>query len=113
MTAITGNFNSPRFDIVEFIQRLKKVNFTQEQAELLAQETERVIDAAISNSKELKTEIKQEIHSDELVTKADLKQQLEITKLELQKEIANSRTQIIIWIGGLIIASGLLQHFFK
>ncbi len=109
MTAITGNFNNPRFDIVEFIQRLKKANFTQEQAELLAQETDRVIEVAIGNSKELKAEIMQEIHVDDLATKKDL----EIVKLELQKEIANSRTQIIIWIGGLVIASGLLQHFFK
>jgi|SRR6185437_3154489 len=109
MTIAINNFNNPRFDIVEFIQRLKKANFTQEQAELLAQETDRVIEAAISNSKELKAEIKQEIHADDLATKKDL----DIVKLELQKEIANSRTQIIIWIGGIIIASGLLQHFFK
>lgn len=95
--------NNPKFDIVEFIQRLKKANFTQEQSELLAQETDRVLEAAISNSKEVKAEIKQELHSDELATKKDL----EIVKLELQKEIVATRTELEIKIA--LIESRLLK----
>jgi|SRR6185437_7588305 len=104
--------NNPKFDIVEFIQRLKKANFTQEQSELLAQETDRILEAAISNSREVKAEIKQELHSDELATKGHvreselrLKKDIEILKLELQKEIALIESRLLKWMLGVGIAS--------
>jgi hypothetical protein len=42
-------------------------------------------------------------------TKLELQKEIEI----LRKEIAQSSNKVIIWIVGFVIASGLLQHFFK
>ncbi len=103
MSVAINYSSSPRFDIVEFIHRLKKANFTQEQSEVLARETERVLEAAIGNSKEVKAEIKQELHSEELSTKKDL----EIVKLELQKEIAATRMELEVKMA--LIESRLLK----
>lgn len=47
--------------------------------------------------------------SKEPATKGDL----ELTKLELRKEITDSKLQTIIWVCGFILASGIFQHFLK
>ena len=52
------------------------------------------------------------------VIESELKLQKEIESVRkeiesVHKEIAQSKNQVIIWVGGLIMASGLLQHFFK
>ncbi len=91
MSVAINYSNHPKFDIVEFIQRLKKANFTQEQSELLAQETDRILEAAISNSREVKAEIKQELHSDELATKGHVRE----SELRLQKDIEVIRKEIV------------------
>ena len=48
------------------------------------------------------TQVREDLRADELVTKTDLK-----------KEIAEAKNQIILWVAGLFVASGLIQHFFK
>ena len=30
-----------------------------------------------------------------------------------KKDFETTKNQIIIWVGGLLFASGLIQHFFK
>jgi hypothetical protein len=58
-------------------------------------------------------EIKKELHSDELVTKNDLKQQLEIVKLELQKEIAQASNKALLLMGtfGIFFLGALAKGF--
>lgn len=58
-------------------------------------------------------EIKKELHSDELVTKNDLKQQLEIVKLELQKEIAQASHKALLLMGtfGIFFLGALAKGF--
>ena len=73
------------YSIVEYIQRLRKANFSEEQAETLAKETEQLISSVLEQA-----------HKD--VEKKDL-------------EVA--KNQIILWVAGLFVASGLIQHFFK
>ncbi len=83
------------FSIVEYIQRLRKANFSEEQAEVLAKETEQIISNVLEQAH-------QEVEKKDLATKKDL----ETTKNQLI-------LWIVTWNTGLLIASGLLQHFFK
>ena len=120
MTAFTAKY----FDVFEFVKKAKEFGVNEQFAEYEARQIAQAINTIAT---EVKAEIKQELCSDELVTKGNLKQQLEIVKLELQKEIelvrkeieivrkeiAQSSNKTIIWIGGLLLGSGLLQHFFK
>jgi len=84
MTTITFD-QSPygRFDVVEFIQKLRKANFSQEQSEVLAQETERLLEATISAAKD-------EVRSKDAATKGDVRE----SELRLQKEIEVVRRDI-------------------
>ena len=111
--ALQQTHNFPRFNVLEYVKKLRSVNFTQEQAEMQALEMEQVVSRIFID---LKACIKQELHTDELATKKDI----EIVKLELQKEIevvrkeiVQSSNKIIFWVAGLLITSGLIQHFFK
>ena len=84
--AMAMNFS--HFNVLEYVRKLRSVNFTQEQAEVQALEMEQVISKIYVS---IKDEVKQEIHMDELVTKKDLN----ITQLELQKEMEVIRKEII------------------
>ena len=97
------------FDALTYVKKAKELGASEELAELQARQIEQAIDIAVAT-------IKDDIALNELVTKNDL----EKVKLELQKEIemvrkeiAQSSNKIIFWVVGFILASGLLQHFFK
>ncbi|MFN7094683.1 MAG: hypothetical protein ACK4M7_04890 [Burkholderiales bacterium] len=87
MATITTRY----FDALTFVRKSRELGVPEQIAEYQARQFEQVINIV---STEIKAEIKQELHADELVTKGDLKQQLEITKLELQKEIEVVRREI-------------------
>lgn len=87
MTTLT----SKHFDTLGYVQKAKKLGASEELAELQARQIEQAIDIAVST-------IKDEITLKDLATKRDLE---------------STKNQIIIWVGGLIMASGLIQHFFK
>jgi hypothetical protein len=87
MATITARY----FDALTFVRKSRELGVPEQLAEYQARQFEQVINIV---SNEIKAEIKQELHADELLTKGDLKQQLEITKLELQKEIEIVRREI-------------------
>lgn len=86
------------FDVLDFVKKSKELGVSEQVAEYQARQIEQAIDIAVSTAKE-------EIHVKDLATSKDIK--------ELEVKIAESKTQVIIWMGSMIIASGLLQHFFK
>jgi len=51
------------------------------------------------------------LRTDLKTTESTLKADLNARTAMLQAKIAESKTQIIIWVGGLMLASGVLQHF--
>lgn len=127
-----------RFDVVEYIKKLRKAGISQEAAEVQGQELGHVIEDVLKQAKQESHEI---FDSKELATKGDLektklvlqneimqvKLEIEQVKLELQKEIEQVRLEIsqvraeihkskydvVIWVAGMFIASGLIQHFLK
>lgn len=93
------------FDTLEYVKQAKKLGTTEELAEFQAKQIEQAIEVAIS-----------QIESKELATKQDIslvKQDISLAKLELEKKIETSKNQIILWVAGLVMANGLIQHFFK
>ena len=87
-----------RFDVFNFVKTAKEFGVNEQFAEYKARQIEQAINT-IAN--EVKMEIKKELHSDDLVTKNDLKRKLEIVKLELQKEIQEVQKTIEILRGDL------------
>ena len=78
------------------------------------------MEVAVNSAKEelqaAQFSIKEDIKSKDLATKSDIREsELRLQKeIEMvKKEIANSKNQIILWISSLLVASGLIQHFFK
>jgi hypothetical protein len=50
-----------------------------------------------------------DLKTTETALRSDLKAEIAL----LQAKIAETRTQIIIWVAGLMLASGVLQHFLR
>lgn len=84
-----------RFDVHSFVKTSKELGVPESVAEYQARQIEQAIDIAITQTKE-------SLRVEELVTKTDLK-----------REIAEAKNQIILWVAGMFIASGFIQHFFK
>ena len=88
-----------RFNVVEYIKKLRNAGASQEIAEVQAQEMEYILE-------QTRQETKQAFDNKELATKSDLeivRGDLEKVKLELQKDIAqgiaSTKIQTLIWIG--------------
>jgi hypothetical protein len=89
--------------IVEYIHDLKEAGFTDKQSEVQARKLELVIAEVKS---ELKQDIKQELHIDELVTKKDLELAIEKIRYETLK--------FTVWTGVAVVmaTSGMLAKGF-
>ena len=96
------SINVKHFDVFNFVKKAKEFGVNEQFAEYEARQIEQAINTL---SHEINANIKQELHPDELITKNELKQQLEIVKLELQKEIANIETRLIKWLFAMGISS--------
>jgi hypothetical protein len=91
--------NTPRFDVVEYIKKLRNAGASQQLAEVQAQELEHVLEEAINTSKV-------DVQSKELATRVDIKE----LELKLQKEIAQASNRTIVWVVSLL--SGYSVFFF-
>lgn len=90
MTATTFD----AFDTHEFFKELKGVGFSEQQAEVIT----RLQKTAIKTTLE---QAKNDYHLDELANKRDLKE----LELELKRDIAESKSELIRWVVGF----GLFQ----
>ena len=97
MATITTN--SPRFNVIEYVHKLRKANFTQEQAETIAQETELLLGSVMEQTK-------QAMDNKELATRGGV--------LELELKIEKAKTALIRWVlgtgtGTILALVGLLK----
>jgi len=83
------------FDLINCIKEYKKLGVSEEIAECHARHFEEIINIAEASAKK------------ELATKKDIAD-LEI-RIDLKLE--KFKNQLFIWLGSLIIASGLLNYF--
>ena len=86
------------FSTVEHIQKLRKANFTEQQAEVVAELIEQQSQTINEQQKELEG-----LKSKDLATRGDVRE----SELRLQKEIAESSTKTIIWVAGLLGTFGV------
>lgn len=90
------------FSIVEYIQNMRKANFTESQAEALAKEAEQLVITVLEQTRH---EAKEIIDNKELPTKGDIreaKEELykEIKKLELKiEQYRYESLKFTIWTG--------------
>jgi hypothetical protein len=98
----TITFNNPKFDTVEYIKRLRNAGATQELAEIQAQELDHVISAVFEQTNLI-------IDKKELATKQDL----DVVKLDLQKEIKSAEITLMFLMGaGFASILGVLAKGF-
>ncbi len=110
-----ANLHLHHFNAIEYLQELRQADFTEKQAEAVVKMAEQQAQIIQEQKHEIDN-----LKSRELATKADLNNSLKDLELKLQAQIEQTRAEIhkskyevIIWIGGLLIASGVIQHFFK
>jgi hypothetical protein len=82
------------FDTHDFVKKLKGAGFSEEQAEILTD----LQKATVQNTLE---QARHDYELDNLTTKRDLKE----LELNLQKEIAETKAELVRWVVGV----GLLQ----
>lgn len=98
-----SDFVLKHFSSVDYMQKLRKAKFSDEQAEILARETEELISNILEQSKN-------ELEKKELATKSDIRE----SELLLQKEIAELKNQLVQWVvgtgvAGILAIAGLLK----
>ena len=116
--SIAVNYSStPRFDIIEYVKRLRNAGVTQEVAEIQGQEIERILEFTINNAKSelqlAQVTFKEELKAKDIATKSDVREselrlQKEIVtiKMELEIKIASIKSDLLKWqIGGGITAT--------
>lgn len=119
MSTLTVRF----FDTHEYVKKSKEMGVKEEVAEYQVAQIEKAIETAVQV-------VKDDIKAKDLATRGDidivrgelreselkLQKEIEVVRKEIEivrKEIAQSKNQVIIWVAGMFIASGFLQHFLK
>jgi len=102
MTTTTIN----HFDVLDYVKKSREFGVPEQLAEYQARQIEQSIDIAINTARA-------EIENKDLASKMDIKE----LELKLSAEIHKSKIDTVLWVGGimltLLVASGLIQHFFK
>lgn len=93
MTAIT-------FDTHAFVKRLKTVGFTEEQAEVFAEEQARLIEDKLATKNDL-VELENALRRDIKALDARVRE----TELKLEAKIADTKAELVRWVVGV----GMLQ----
>ncbi|MDQ5921089.1 MAG: hypothetical protein QG673_1145 [Pseudomonadota bacterium] len=115
------------FNVLDYIEEAEKLGVPNEVAKFQARQMEQLEYVYASNIDVIRKEIKEEIRDERKEIKGELlskgfstKQDVRESELRLQKEIevvrkeiAQSTNKIVFWVAGLLVATGLIQHFFK
>lgn len=93
------------FDALGYVKKSRELGVPEPVAEYQARQIEQSIEIAVNTARA-------GMENRELATKKDIetvRKEIEIVR----KEIAISSNKTTIWMGGFLLASGLIQHFFK
>jgi len=90
------------FDVLSYVDRSKALGLDEGLAKYQARQMEELLEMATDNARSA-------IEAKELATKKDLLEAKGDLKLDIQK----SKLELVMWVAGMFIASGLIQHFFK
>ena len=94
---IYGRYGTMSFvSIVEYMHDLKEAGFTDKQSEVQARRLELMV---VNVKSELKKDLKQELHIDDLVKKQDLNLAVEKIRADTQLELGKIRADLELTIG--------------
>ncbi len=85
--------------IVDYIHELKEAGFTDQQSEVQARKLEQMF---IDVRTELKQDLKQEFHVDDLVTKKDLELAIEKIRFETLKFTVWTGIGVVLTLGSML-----------
>ncbi len=88
-----------QFDTHKFIKHMTKVGFTEEQAEVIANQQINLINSNLATKEDIAT-----IHADIASIHADIAK----LRLETQKDIEKSKVELIKWMVSAMIAQGAI-----
>ncbi|MBP9726791.1 MAG: hypothetical protein KBD83_04940 [Gammaproteobacteria bacterium] len=104
------------FDVLDYVDKSKALGVDEKVAKYQARQIEQAIDIAVNTART-------DIENKELATKSDIhtlrsemqavRSEMQALRSEMEAQIHKSKFEIVIWMGGLLIASGFIQHFFK
>ena len=95
--------NDYGFDVIDYVKKLRNVGISPAAAEVQGQELSHALKTM---GREMKTEIKQELHFDNLATKNDI-QEVKNDIQEVRLEIANTKNELIKWVLGIGITASI------
>jgi hypothetical protein len=109
-------FAMKHFDLLNFVKNSKELGMSEPLAEYQGRQIEEAMEMAIASSKETvegrNLVTQQDLKNTEMALRKDLKElELKIKEAELRTE--KSIKQVIMWMIGLFIASGVITHFLK
>lgn len=90
------------FDLLDYVEKSKSLGVDENIAKYQARQIEQAINIAVDTART-------EVENKELATKKDMAE----LKAELKVEIQKSKFEMVAWVAGMFIASGLIQHFLK
>ncbi len=96
-----ATISSPRFDVVEYIKKLRNAGASQELAEIQAQEMEHIIEDVLQQTKQASREL---FDSKELATKMDVKE----LEVKLEVKIAQIEANLLKWMLGVGISATIV-----
>ena len=85
------------FDTHRFVKRLTENGFTEQQAEVLADEQVELLNTNLATQADIAT-VRQEIEA--------LRQETKVSIAEVQRDIAEVKSDLIKWMVGALIAQG-------
>ena len=85
------------FDTHRFVKRLTENGFTEQQAEVLADEQVQLLNTNLATQADIAT-VRQEIEA--------LRQETKVSIAEVQRDIAEVKSDLIKWMVGALIAQG-------
>lgn len=108
------------FDALGYVEKSKALGVDENVAKYQARQFEQVLEIAVTTSQAQIDEKGLATKQDILRLERDIKEidlKIEQTrkelKIEIKSEVNRAKYEMIVWVAGMFIASGLIQHFFK
>lgn len=93
------------FDTHSFVKKLTAAGFSEQQAEVLAQQQAELIGETLATKQDLK-ELETASRRDLKEVEAALRRDLNELEIAVQRDLAQLRADLVKWMAGLLIAQG-------
>jgi hypothetical protein len=115
VTERTAQTTGRSFDSLAFAKHMEAVGFTRQQAEALAEEQGKLIDERLATKADIVgvrgdlAVVEVALKADLAKTKGDLEAKIETLRLEVKRDLAETKADIIKWVVGIGFAQTALM----